>query len=101
MCLGSLYHSAPDEIVFLSTREAYEPYCVDTHHKYFDANTFYSECAKPWNQRRLPMRHEPRDDAVDVALARTQRWRTRGPGWSVNRRMAGLIDLSRRDSAGP
>ncbi|MEZ0363855.1 nucleoside deaminase [Mycobacterium sp. pUA109] len=65
MCLGALYYCSPDEVVFLTTREAYEPHYVDDR-KYFELNTFYDEFAKPWDQRRLPMRHEPRDGAVDV-----------------------------------
>lgn len=65
MCLGALYYCSPDEVVFLTTREAYEPYYVDDR-KYFELNTFYDEFAKPWEQRRLPMRHDSRDDAVDV-----------------------------------
>jgi guanine deaminase len=66
MCLGALYHCAPDEVVFLATREAYAPYMAGGHDKYFDTNTFYGEYAKPFDQRRLPMRYEPHDDAVDV-----------------------------------
>jgi hypothetical protein len=34
--------------------------------KYFELNNFYEEFAKPWDGRRLPMRYEPRDDAIDV-----------------------------------
>jgi tRNA(Arg) A34 adenosine deaminase TadA len=65
MCLGSLYYCSPDEVVFLTTRDAYEPHYVDDR-KYFELNNFYNEFAKPWDQRRLPMRYEPRDDAVEV-----------------------------------
>jgi guanine deaminase len=65
MCLGSLYYCSPDEVVFLTTRDAYEPYYVDNR-KYFELNTFYDEFAKPWESRRLPMRYEPSDAAVDV-----------------------------------
>jgi guanine deaminase len=65
MCLGSLYYCSPDKVVFLTTRDAYEPHYVDDR-KYFELNTFYDEFAKPWNERRLPMRYEPRDAAVDV-----------------------------------
>ncbi|WP_433734088.1 nucleoside deaminase [Nocardia sp. CA-129566] len=65
MCLGALYYCSPDEVVFLTTRDAYQPHYVDDR-KYFELNTFYDEFAKPWDQRRLPMRHEPRDEAVDV-----------------------------------
>ncbi|BBZ18689.1 nucleoside deaminase [Mycolicibacterium gadium] len=65
MCLGALYYCSPDEVVFLTTRDAYEPHYVDDR-KYFELDTFYPEFAKPWEQRRLPMRYEPREDAVDV-----------------------------------
>jgi tRNA(Arg) A34 adenosine deaminase TadA len=66
MCLAALYHAAPDEVVFLSTREAYAPYMAGGHDKYIDTNTFYGEFAKAFDQRRLPMRYDPHDDAVDV-----------------------------------
>jgi guanine deaminase len=65
MCLGALYHSAPDEVVFLATREAYAPY-FGAAQKYFEPDSFYAEFGKPWDQRRLPMRYEPYDDAVAV-----------------------------------
>jgi guanine deaminase len=66
MCLGALYHCAPDEVVFLATREATAPYMTGGQDKYIEPSTFYGEFAKPWDQRRLPMRYEPHDDAVDV-----------------------------------
>lgn len=66
MCLGALYNCAPDEVIFLTTREAYAPYLVDDRHKYFEANSFYAEFAKPWDQRRLPMHYQPRDDALEA-----------------------------------
>ena len=65
MCLGSLYYCSPDRVVFLTTRDAYEPYYVDDR-AYFELNSFYDEFAKPWDERRLPMEYEPRDAAVDV-----------------------------------
>lgn len=81
MCLGALYYCSPDEVVFLTTREAYAPHYVDDR-KYFELNTFYDEFAKPWDQRRLPMRHESHADAVDVY----RRWQERNNG---ERRVAG------------
>jgi guanine deaminase len=66
MCLGALYHCAPDEVVFLATREDCAPYMGGGQDKYFEPNSFYGEFAKMWDQRRLPMRYEPRDDAVKV-----------------------------------
>lgn len=65
MCLGSLYYCSPDEVVFLTARDANEPHYVDDR-KYFELNNFYDEFAKPWTERRLPMRYVPRDDAVKV-----------------------------------
>ena len=65
MCLGALYYCSPDEVVFLTTRDAYEPHYVDDR-KYFELDTFYQEFAKSAEERRLPMRYEPREDAVDV-----------------------------------
>ncbi|MEU4955666.1 nucleoside deaminase [Streptomyces lavendulae] len=75
MCLGSLYYCSPDEVVFLTTRDAYEPYYVDDR-KYFELDSFYAEFAKPWNERRLPMRHESREGAVEVYRF----WRERESG---------------------
>lgn len=75
MCLGALYYCSPDEVVFLTTRDAYEPHYVDDR-KYFELDTFYEEFAKAWEQRRLPMRYEPREDAVDVYRL----WRERNGG---------------------
>ncbi|MER7192974.1 nucleoside deaminase [Streptomyces flaveolus] len=65
MCLGALYYCSPDEVVFLTTRDAYEPHYVDDR-KYFELDTFYDEFAKNWDERRLPMRYEPRESAVEV-----------------------------------
>jgi guanine deaminase len=66
MCLAALYCCAPDEVVFMATREATSPYMAGGKDKYFEPSTFYLEFAKPWDQRRLPMRYEPHDDAVEV-----------------------------------
>jgi tRNA(Arg) A34 adenosine deaminase TadA len=65
MCLGSLYDCSPKEVVFLITREAYEGYYLDDR-KYFEVSSFCDEYVKDWDQRRLPMRYEPRETAVDV-----------------------------------
>ena len=65
MCLAALYHCAPDEVVFMATREATSPYLAGGHQKYYEPDTFYGEFGKPY-QRRLPMRLESRDDAVEV-----------------------------------
>jgi guanine deaminase len=68
MCLGALYYCSPDEVVFLTTRDEYGSYYVDDR-KYFELATFYEQFAKPWDQRRLPMRHEPRQAALNVYRA--------------------------------
>lgn len=81
MCLGALYYCSPDEVVFLTTRGAYEPHYVDDR-KYFELDTFYDEFAKDPGERRLPMRHEQREAAVDVY----RRWQERNGG---ERRVAG------------
>jgi guanine deaminase len=65
MCLGALYYCSPDEVVFLTTRDGYAPHYVDDR-RYFELDTFYQEFAKSWQERRLPMRYEPREGAVDV-----------------------------------
>jgi guanine deaminase len=65
MCLGALYYCSPKEVVFLITREAYEQYYLDDR-KYFEVSTFYDEFPKSWDQRRLPMRYEPAEGAVEV-----------------------------------
>ncbi|MCV7197927.1 nucleoside deaminase [Mycobacterium angelicum] len=65
MCLGSLYYCSPDEVVFLTSRDAYARHYVDDR-KYFELDTFYDEFAKDWQDRRLPMRYDPREEAVDV-----------------------------------
>lgn len=65
MCLGALYFSAPDDVVFLATREAYTPY-FGAGNKYFEPDTLYAEFAKRWDERRLPMRYEPHDEAIEV-----------------------------------
>lgn len=75
MCLGALYYCSPREVVFLTTRESYAPHYVDDR-KYFELDTFYAEFAKPWRERRLPMRFDERDAAVDVY----RRWQERNGG---------------------
>ncbi len=65
MCLGALYYCSPKEVVFLTTRESYEQYYLDDR-TYFEVSTFYDEFAKSWDRRRLPMRYEPHDAAIDV-----------------------------------
>ncbi|WP_017591934.1 nucleoside deaminase [Nocardiopsis potens] len=81
MCLGALYYCSPDEVVFLTTRDAYEPHYVDDR-KYFELSTFYAEFAKDPADRRLPMRHRPEEDAVEVYRL----WQRRNGG---ERRVAG------------
>jgi len=66
MCLAALYHCAPDEVVFMATREATAPYMAGGRDKYFEPSTFYGEFGKPWDQRRLPMCYQQDDEAVEV-----------------------------------
>jgi guanine deaminase len=66
MCLGALYSCAPDEVVFMATREDTGPYLAGGPNRYFEPDSFYGEYAKAWDQRRLPMRYEPYDDALEV-----------------------------------
>ena len=40
--------------------------------RYFELSTFYAEFTKDWQDRRLPMRHEPHADALDVYRARQE-----------------------------
>lgn len=75
MCLGALYYCSPDEVIFLTARDSYEPYYVDDR-KYFEFTTFYDEVVMPWDQRRLPMRYQSREDALDVYRL----WRERNGG---------------------
>ena len=82
MCLGSLYYCSPDEVIFLTTRDAYEPHYIDDR-KYFELDNFYEEFGKPWDQRRHPMRYKPRKDAVNVYRV----WQKRNGG---DRRVAGV-----------
>jgi hypothetical protein len=65
----------------LTTRDAYGPHYVDDR-KYVELDTFYGEFGKSCDERRLPMRYEPRDDAVDVYKI----WQQRKGG---DRRVAG------------
>lgn len=74
MCLGALYYCSPDEVVFLTTRESYQEYYVDSR-KYFEFDNFYDEFAKPWERRRLPLHREPRDDIRRRALDVYRLWR--------------------------
>jgi guanine deaminase len=79
MCLGSLYYCSPDEVIFLTSRDAYEPHYVDDR-KYFELATFYDEFAKDWRDRRLPMRHEPRPEIRAAAVDVYKFWQERNGG---------------------
>ncbi|MCM2390546.1 nucleoside deaminase [Streptomyces albipurpureus] len=81
MCLGALYYCSPDEVVFLATRDAYEAHYVDDR-KYFELDTLYAEFALHHTDRRLPMRYDARDAALDVHKA----WQQHNGG---ERRVAG------------
>ncbi|MGA7506842.1 MAG: nucleoside deaminase [Erwinia billingiae] len=65
MCLGSLYYCSPKQVIYITTREEYVPFYRDDR-QYFELENFYQEFAKPIAQRRLPMRHQPDVQALDV-----------------------------------
>lgn len=65
MCLGALYYCSPDQVVLITTREEYSRYYTDNR-KYFELATFYEEFSKPWDQRRLPMVHQPDEEGLKV-----------------------------------
>ena len=54
--------------------EDYSQYYVHDR-KYFTLASFYDEFGKPWDQRRLPMVHQPHPDGIKVY----QRWKERNP----------------------
>jgi len=65
MCLGALYYSSPKQVIYITKREEYSTYYRDDR-KYFELDTFYAEYSKPIEQRRLPMKYQPRPQALDV-----------------------------------
>ncbi len=72
MCLAAMYYCSPDRVVFITSREEYSQYYVDDR-RYFTLSNFYAEFSKPWDQRRMPMVHEPHPDGVKVY----ERWKER------------------------
>jgi tRNA(Arg) A34 adenosine deaminase TadA len=65
MCLAAMYYCSPDRVTFITTREDYSKFYVDDR-KYFTLSSFYGEIAKPWQERSMPMIHEPDPDAIEV-----------------------------------
>jgi tRNA(Arg) A34 adenosine deaminase TadA len=65
MCLAAMYYCSPDSVIFLTTREDYSRFYTDDR-KYFTLSTFYDEIGKPWDQRRMPMRHQPHPGSIEV-----------------------------------
>ncbi|WP_312665909.1 deaminase, partial [Pantoea sp. CTOTU49201] len=65
MCLGALYYCSPKQVIYITKREEYSTYYRDDR-KYFELDTFYDEYSKPIEQRRLPMKYDPRPQALDV-----------------------------------
>lgn len=65
MCLGALYYCSPKQVIYITKREEYSTYYRDDR-KYFELDTFYDEYSKPIEQRRLPMKYDPRLQALDV-----------------------------------
>jgi len=48
-----------------TTREDYADYYEDNR-KYFTVDSFYNEFAKSWQDRDLPMAHQPDPDGIEV-----------------------------------
>jgi guanine deaminase len=65
MCLAAMYYCSPDRVVFITTRDDYSRYYVDDR-KYFTLSNFYEQIGKPWQQRAMPMVHEPNARAIEV-----------------------------------
>jgi len=70
MCLGALYYCSPDRVIFITTRDEYAQ-CYKDDKKYFELESFYDEFSKPWQERRLPMDHQPDEEGLKVY----ERWR--------------------------
>ncbi len=70
MCLGALYYCSPGRVIFITARDEYAQYYKDDK-KYFELETFYEEFSKPWQERRLPMDHQPDEEGLKVY----ERWR--------------------------
>ena len=65
MCLAAMYYCSPDRVVFITTRDDYSRYYVDDR-KYFTLSNFYDQIDTPWQQRAMPMVHEPNPRAIEV-----------------------------------
>lgn len=65
MCLAAMYYCSPDKVTFITTREDYSHYYIDDR-KYFALQDFYEEIAKPWQERKLPMKYHPDPSGVEV-----------------------------------
>jgi guanine deaminase len=65
MCLAAMYYCSPDRAVFITTREEYSHYYIDDR-KYFTLSNFYQQIGTAWQQRAMPMVHEPTPRAIEV-----------------------------------
>ena len=65
MCLAAMYYCSPDKVIFITTRDEYAAHYVDDR-KYFTLLNFYEEIGKPWQERSMPMEHQPDPEAIDV-----------------------------------
>src|SRR5262249_14793420 len=72
MCLAAMYYCGPDRVIFITTREDYSQFYVDDR-KYFTLANFYGEIGKPWNERNMPMIHQPHPGGIKVY----ERWKQR------------------------
>jgi len=74
MCLGAMYYTSPEKVIFLTQRDDYAKYYVDDR-KYFELSTFYAEFNRPYQERRMPMEYHPVPAAIDVY----KRWHELNP----------------------
>lgn len=65
MCLAAMYYCSPKKVIFITTREEYKTYYTDDR-KYFTLENFYQEINKPWQEKSLPMTHQPDQSAIEV-----------------------------------
>lgn len=88
MCLGAMYYTSPDRVVFQTTRDDYSSFYVDTR-KYIDFGSFYGEFGKQLEDRKMPMARLPnaKEDgtgAIDVYKL----WQQENPNDTANTKYA-------------
>lgn len=65
MCLAAIYYCSPERVNFITTRDDYSQHYTDDR-RWFTLANFYSEIAKPWPERSLPMFHVPHPEGLQV-----------------------------------